>query len=300
MATFQHVAPGVHKLALLFVNVYALGEPGGEWVLVDSGIPGSANKIEAAARELWADKKPQAIVLTHGHVDHAGSAQELAETWDVPILAARDELPFLSGRSDYPPKDPTVGGYMGAFSRLLPAKGFDFGTRVAELTELPAALHEWDIIPTPGHSPGHVSLWRASDKTLIAGDALATCDLQSWVKAPLWVREIARPPLPFTPDWEAARASVEKLAALQPFTIGAGHGTPMTGENVSGDLHELAQSFPVPPPEGGRYAFEAPQYENGALVEVPPPLPDRRAQLAKMVGAGVLLFALLNLWRRRA
>ena len=111
MSALQEFAPGVARLPILFVNVYFVGAPGEDWVLVDTGVPGFASKIKAAAEERYGEgARPKAIVLTHGHIDHAGNARELAEMWDVPIYAHRLELPYLKGKSDYPPKDPTIGG----------------------------------------------------------------------------------------------------------------------------------------------------------------------------------------------
>ena len=54
--------------------------------------------------------RPAAILLTHGHFDHVGALKTLAEEWDVPVYAHTLELPYLTGRSSYPPPDPSVGG----------------------------------------------------------------------------------------------------------------------------------------------------------------------------------------------
>ena len=64
--------------------------------------------ISPTAPAEGAGAPPEAIVLTHGHFDHAGSALQLAEYWDVPIYAHRLEMPYLTGKADYPPPDPTI------------------------------------------------------------------------------------------------------------------------------------------------------------------------------------------------
>ena len=131
----NEIAPGVVQVPTSFVNAYLIGEPGGRWALVDTGLPGFAWKIRAAAAHRFgSDSAPEAIVLTHGHFDHAGNAWQLADQWGTPIYAHRLELPYLTGRSDYPPPDPTVGGAIAQMSRVLPHGAVDLGTRLREIT----------------------------------------------------------------------------------------------------------------------------------------------------------------------
>src|SRR5437879_7011794 len=103
------IAPDVGWLPVSFANVYFIGRPGGKWLLVDAGMPGRANEImEAAEARFGAGSRPEAILLTHGHMDHAGSVLALAERWDVAIYAHRLEVPFLNEKSVYSPADHTV------------------------------------------------------------------------------------------------------------------------------------------------------------------------------------------------
>src|SRR5438477_2584025 len=165
MRIITRIAPDVGWLPVSFVNVYFIGRPGGPWILVDAGLPGRANQIlDAAEARFGAGARPEAIVLTHGHFDHAGSVLPLAVQWDVPVYAHRLELPYLTGRSDYPPPDPTVGGGLMAsvMARFFPRAGTDLGGRVRALPadgSVPG-LPGWRWVHTPGHTPGHVSFFR--------------------------------------------------------------------------------------------------------------------------------------------
>src|SRR4051794_672175 len=79
---------GGRRVPFPAVNAYLVGEPGGQWAVVDTGTPGSGERIrEVAEARYGKTSRPEAIYLTHGHNDHSGSARELAAYWDVPIYA---------------------------------------------------------------------------------------------------------------------------------------------------------------------------------------------------------------------
>src|SRR4051794_1282105 len=203
----------------MIVNVMFFGAAGAgdrNWVLIDAGLFGTKGLImRAAANRFGKQARPSGIVLTHGHFDHVGVLEELAEEWDAPVYAHELERPFLDGSTSYPPPDPSVGGgLIAASSPLFPRGPIDVCDR---LHGLPAdgtvpGMPDWRWIATPGHSPGHVSLWRENDRTLIAGDAFVTTRQESAYSAFMQTPEINGPPMYFTPDWVNAAASVRKLA----------------------------------------------------------------------------------------
>jgi glyoxylase-like metal-dependent hydrolase (beta-lactamase superfamily II) len=298
------VAPDVACLQLSLVNVYLVGAPRSRsrgWVLVDTGMPTSRRAIERTAEQLYGiDVPPSAIVLTHGHFDHVGTVRELASHWDVPVYAHTLELPYLTGRSDYPPPDPTVGG--GALatvaSRFFPESGINLSWRAHPLPEdgsVPG-MPGWRWIHTPGHTPGHVSLFRDQDRVLIAGDAFVTMRQESLLCVLTRRQEVWRPPAYFTPDWSAARRSVQALARLEPSVAATGHGIPMSGPEMRAELHELAQKFDlfaVPP--HGRYVGSPAVADETGVLAVPPPVRDPLPWAAAAAGAALLGTAL---WRR--
>lgn len=303
----QVVAADLACLAQPIVNVYFVGPPGAGdrgWVLVDAGLPGSDGQITRAAEERFGlAARPAAIVLTHGHFDHVGALPELAEQWDVPVYAHELELPYLTGRSAYAPPDPTVGGgAMARLSPLYPRGPIDLGARARALPadgrvpELPG----WRAMHTPGHSPGHVSLFREADRVLIAGDAFVTTKQESAIAALAKPQAVYGPPAYFTHDWGAARRSVEALAALRPEVAATGHGWPMRGERLQQELQTLARDFAhLAVPSHGRYVDQPAVMDERGVVSVPPPVPDPLPAVLAGVGAAAAAGAALVALRRR-
>ncbi len=283
-------------LKTVLVNVFFSGLPGAgdrDWVLIDASIPGQTGAIVAAARKRFQpDARPSAIILTHGHFDHVGSLLSLARLWDVPIFAHELELPYLTGRSPYPPPDATVGGGMLAlFSWMFPRGPIDLGDRVHPLPSDGSVpfMPGWRWIHTPGHTTGHVSLFRDSDRTLIAGDAFVTTKQESALAVIEQRQEIHGPPAYYTSDWVAARRSIEALSALNPETAATGHGVPMTGEPLRAGLRNLLRDFDqVAYPEHGRYAHQPAIADATGVISVPPEKPGISPKLAICVAAGIL------------
>ena len=267
------VALHVARVPVAFVNVYLVGQSGG-WIVVDTGLPGAAGLVRRAAEARFGvGARPQAIVLTHGHFDHAGSALDLAWHWDVPVYVHPLERPYLTGASDYAPQDPSMGGAIAFLSRFFPSSGFHLGEHVRELPadgSVPGAPG-WRWLHTPGHTAGHVSLWRDADRVLLAGDAIATMDLDSWTAQVTKPRVFDRPPAPFTPDWGATRASVHALAGLDPLTVAAGHGLPITDRAAE---RLRAYDGTVEVPVGHRYGTTPALADETGIVALPPPVAD--------------------------
>src|SRR3989337_2836093 len=253
------VAPGIWGRKEIFVNFYIIKDEGsGAWALVDAGLKWSASKIKAMAKDLFGEgSKPSSIILTHGHFDHIGALDSLIKDWDVPVYAHSMELPYLTGQSPYPPPDPSVGGgMMSTLSFLYPTGPIDIREHVRPLpydNAIPG-LPEWKYIHTPGHSPGHISLFRESDRVLIAGDAFVTTKAESAMYALSGIKHLSGPPKYFTCNWASAELSVIKLAALDPQVAATGHGKTMRGEELRGALKNLSAHFKtLALPEEGRY-----------------------------------------------
>jgi glyoxylase-like metal-dependent hydrolase (beta-lactamase superfamily II) len=260
-ASKQQITHDITLLKFTIVNLYIIGEPKGKdskWMLVDTGLAHSAKIILEEVHKLYGeDCPPQAIILTHGHFDHVGSVIELADHWNIPVYAHKLELPFLTGQQDYPPADPTVGeGLIAEMSFLFPNDGIDLGHRIHALPEDGSLsfMPEWQWIHTPGHTPGHISLFRKSDGILIAGDAITTVKQESFLSVLTQKQELNGPPSYFTTDWSDAEKSVKRLQQLNPSLAITSHGTPMKGEELKVALANLTAHFQEEAvPEQGRY-----------------------------------------------
>jgi glyoxylase-like metal-dependent hydrolase (beta-lactamase superfamily II) len=300
----EELAADVARLRVAFVNLYFVGKPRADgeatpWALVDTGLSaGTARILDVAAERYGSDSRPAAIVLTHGHFDHTGALETLLAVWDVPVYAHPLELPFLTGQADYPPPDPSVGGgLMARLSPLFPKAGLNLGSSVRELPsngDVPG-MPGWRWVHTPGHAPGHVSLFRASDRFLIAGDAVTTTHQESVYSVLTQEQALTGPPMYFTIDWEKARRSTATLASLQPAVLATGHGTPMRGASLAEDLAHLAQDFDRRArPEHGRYVDQPAVTDEHGVVSLP--LAQRYGGVRWGMLSGVAAAAFASTW----
>jgi glyoxylase-like metal-dependent hydrolase (beta-lactamase superfamily II) len=302
----------VARLRVAFVNLYFVGKPhpareasATPWALVDTGLSaGTARILEVAAERYGQDSRPAAIILTHGHFDHTGALEPLLAVWDVPVYAHPLELPFLTGKADYPPPDPSVGGgLMARLSPLFPKKGLNLGTQVRELPangDVPG-MPGWRWIHTPGHAPGHVSLFRASDRFLIAGDAVTTTRNESAYSVLTQEQELNGPPMYFTIDWDNARRSVATLASLKPEIVATGHGQPIRGVQMPEELARLAEDFDQRArPEHGRYVEQPAITDEHGVVSLPPRHRSGGVRWGMLSGVAAAAFASTWLVRRFA
>lgn len=269
---FEHTGKArwlTHEVAflrLVFVNACFIGRLGTEptdWLLVDAGLPNFADTITQTAVELFGrNNPPKAIILTQGHFDHAGSVVELSNRWDVPVFAHQLEMPYLTGAQDYPPPDPNVSnGLMAQISPIYPRHSINLGGRIKPLPPDGSVpwLPGWRWLHTPGHTPGHISLFNSEDRVLVAGDAFTTVCQESGEAVERQLTEVHGPPAYFTTDWERAWDSVKILASLRPEVAITGHGHPMRGAELRRQLRELAADFAaLAIPSQGLYIHNSP------------------------------------------
>ena len=253
----EEIAPGVHRVAtgrgLTQANVY-LVRSGPGWVLIDTSWPHRGQAIKAAAESAFgAGARPEAIVLTHIHPDHSGSALELARLWDLPVYVHPDELVLAPG--GYLPEygNPLDRWVIAPLLlRLLPRRAVEASRERNSLEGIarafdPAAgvpgLPDWRAVPAPGHTPGHVAFLRPADRVLITGDAVLTVNVNSVPDLLTGRHRPAGPPYISTWNWPAAKRSVAVLASLHPDVLACGHGRPMTGPGTAASLTAFSDSL---------------------------------------------------------
>jgi len=215
------VAPDLYQYTIQIVNIVLYGDPKTEeFVLIDAGMPKSAEEIISVVEERFGpNARPKAIILTHGYFDHVGGIIELIEKWNVPVYAHTLEIPYLTGQQNYPEPEPSVsGGLVAKMSPIFPNEAISLGENIKAIPSNGSIpfMPGFHWIHTPGHSPGHISLFREKDRVLIAGDAFVTVKQESLYKVFTQTKEISGPPRYLTMNWQDARESVEKLEALKP------------------------------------------------------------------------------------
>lgn len=220
------------------MNVYLLRDGDG-FSAFDAGVHGMAEGIREAARQLGGELRR--CVLGHAHEDHRGSAPELG----VPVLCHTDErhdaereLSVDDARGMDPSKlDSPIMRAM--IPRLL--KVWDGGpVKIADTLTEGDEVAGFTVKHTPGHAPGQIALWRESDRLALVSDTLYTLDPDS-VRTPYGGPRI--PHKAFTPDRDAARDSILKIAALEPQAVWAGHADPVTGDCRAQLEHAAATTY---------------------------------------------------------
>jgi hydroxyacylglutathione hydrolase len=197
------------------LNVYLAGG-----VLIDAAVRGMGRRILDAI----GGRALTAHALTHAHADHQGASAEICRATGVPFWCGEHDCDVAErGPRQTLPADANM------MLRLVSAVWAGDGHPVARRLREGDSVGGFTVIETPGHSPGHVSFWRAADRVLICGDVVNTMSLRT-----TRVR-LSEPPSVFTTDPALNRRSITRIADLAPRITCAGHGPPLR------DTHALKQ-----------------------------------------------------------
>lgn len=233
----REIAPNVYQLAGFppnVVNTYLITDPAGD-VLIDAGSRWDRARI---ARQLTG-RRLALVALTHVHPDHQGAAAAICQRFEVPLACHPADRAAMEGSAPMEPPSTMLAISRAVFSG--PAYP------VQRLLHDGDPLASFQVIHSPGHTPGHVVFWRAVDRIAIVGDVLNGMNLlTSWPG-------LHEPPAFFT--WSVAenRRSIHRLLELAPRTLLFGHGPPLCNNR---QLHEFVETLdrnstvPVPATSG--------------------------------------------------
>ena len=267
----QEVAPGVFAIVLPWTRVHVLHAPRDdsanvsreyshsgfsrddfssgafsrdEFFLVDSGTRRDRTAILQSLKLLGLRAQNcRAVLLTHAHPDHAGNAAFFARR-GARLFVHCNEREFLETQRTYIPRLPRALTPLGWLQSAMFSLGEIFWPvqrvlasdvwRGEETVATPCG--DWRVLETPGHTRGHVSLFRESDGALLSGDAILN------VVPFVMETGLAVPTAIFNSDSKQARASARLLCALPVQILLAGHGPPLR-ENVAARLQAFAETL---------------------------------------------------------
>lgn len=235
-------ADGVHMVEGPASNWVLLSD-GADFTLVDGGYPSDVDLVIGSMRKLGLDpKNAHAMLITHGHVDHTGAANHLAEEYGTPILSSAEEHGQMLGteRFQVAPKSiimrawrPSVFRWMMHVIKSGGAKGTEVPTaRVWDsmmISNLPGAPV---AVATPGHTPGHTAFHLPGSGILISGDALITGHAISREEGPQMLHPM------FHHDLDQTYSTLGTFEGLMANTIIPGHG-----KALQGCITEIAKSI---------------------------------------------------------
>ena len=248
------IAPEVHLLGpwgRTQTNAYLVRDEL-SWFLVDAGWENDGPRIEEAARSLLGPGlAPSAILLTHAHPDHSGSARQLARAWGCPVFAHTAEVPIATGdfaamvRHAGPLDRWLILPLMRVIGRrrreaILAAGSLAGIVRPLAPDGTIPGMDAWRWIPTPGHTPGHVAYVRARDRVILSGDAILTLEVNTWAGLLRQRQGLSGPPWYTTWDRRAAMASIGEIADMEPSVLAGGHGLPLAGPWTAAAVHAFA------------------------------------------------------------
>ncbi len=223
------VAEGIYRLGTKWVNFYVVVD-GPEALLVDAGYPAYQGQVAEALRAL---RRPApsltAVIVTHHHVDHSGTAEYFRQTAGAPVFVQEADAPIVRGerRSHVPP-----GFYRQSWrprmARYLAHTVAAGGARYRPVSEVRAWREDQllglpgrpRLIHIPGHTAGHTSVLLESRGVLFSGDAMVNFDYATGESGLRQHR--------FNDDRGRALASLDRLEGFDAEVVLFGHGDPWT------------------------------------------------------------------------
>jgi len=227
------IVPHVYHLNIRVTNTVLIVED--ELTLIDTGLPGSSDRIADFVHNLGRSvEEISLIIITHNHIDHAGGLAELRKLTKAKVAAHKADLDNTEAQMPYPRlirrllRVPSLSNLHSSF--MLKTEEVDIHL---EGDEVLRPLGGLEVIHTPGHTPGSISLFSLQNRLLIAGDALTRLGKKPWL-----------PHKSVSSDFTQAIDSIKKLANLEFDTLCFGHGRPLT-RDVNAKMQQLIERIRV-------------------------------------------------------
>lgn len=239
--SLRPVLPGVFQIQLPWTNAWLLAK-NNDAVIIDTGTSRDRRRLVAALYEaIPTGIRLHSILLTHGHVDHAGNASFLAREFGSALCAHALEVPYVEGGRSYARKGIRGWGRSGILFRLgdlvYPVERGPIARCLAGNDEAETPIGPIRVVHTPGHTDGHVSFIQEEKGWLFSGDALL--NIIPWMRKT--GLSLAMPV--FSIDMKEAGRSARRLADLQPSALLPGHGPPIL-EAAASSIRRFASRLP--------------------------------------------------------
>ena len=210
----MEIVEGIHRVDeasanMAHSNVYVLIQ-GDELTVIDTGTAGNAKKIVNYVQKIGRHpSNVSTIILTHCHMDHAGSVKELKGLTRAKVAVHAEDADFVSGKKPLPKPKNVLFRAVSSFIKLTPVQPdiiLEDNDKIGQLT----------VIHTPGHTPGSIALLEEGKKALFAGDTLRFDG-----------EKLSGSSEQFTLDMDKAKESIGKISVLSFDVMLCGHGEPL-------------------------------------------------------------------------
>ena len=235
-AGLSEQAPGVY-FAVGPASNWIVVRDGTGFIIIDSGYPGDRGHVLACLRHLGLEPADaRALLLTHGHVDHTGSAAYFSESFGTPVLCAPEEVAHVRGREKH---QVTLGQVLARAWRPRVFRWMVHAIRAGALAAKPVPRAEaWDAarlrdlpgspeaVLLPGHTPGNAAILLPSAGAIAVGDSFVSGHPLSRTTGPQMLHPM------YHSDPAGALAALDSLAGTESAVILPGHASACFAEPV--------------------------------------------------------------------